>query len=95
MNSIYDRLDGSVKFSYIREAIDILCNELVESLSEHEAVTIRNFGTLNPYLHLSHAVFNIQSERIEHCPQFWSVKFHAHDSFQKLLLERREDFKKK
>ena len=73
----------------------MICEELAESLIENEAITIKNFGTLNPYLFHSHRGYNVQTGIVQEYPEFWSVKFHTHDAFQKLMEEKREYFSKK
>lgn len=95
VDAIYFRLDKSLKRKYITDSVNVICEELAESLIENEAITVKNFGTLNPYLFHAHRGYNVQTGIVQEYPEFWSVKFHTHDSFQKLMEEKRDYFSKK
>lgn len=94
-SQIYNRLDKSIKRKYIADAVNVICEELSEAFSRNESISVKNFGTLNPYLFHSHKGLNVQTGEISIHPEFWSVKFHTHASFEKLLEERKERFTSK
>lgn len=94
-SEIYVRVDKSIKKKYIADAVNVICEEIGNALSRNESLSVKNFGTLNPYLFHSHAGFNVKKGEVDVYPEFWSVKFHAHASFEKLLAERKDRFSAK
>lgn len=61
-------------------------------LLENSEISIKNFGTLSPYVLASHRAFNVVSGQINHAPKFCSVRFHPHFEFKRLIAERRKKF---
>lgn len=92
VEAIYFRLDKSIKSKYITQSVNVICEELSIYLKENNSITVKNFGTLNPYLFHSHKGYNVHTGFVQEYPEFWSVKFHTHDSFRKLMEEKREYF---
>src|SRR5690554_6291491 len=93
-NLIYKRLEKNITKKDIRLAIDIICEEIASILIDKEALSISNFGTLNPYLFHSHNGINVQTGEMQIHKKFWSVKFHAHNAFENLLREKKHIFTK-
>lgn len=92
VDKIYKRLKGTVKKSDIRFAINIIINEIRNELINKRSISIKNFGTLTPYLFQAHKGINMFTKKIEMFPKTWSVKFHAHVGFLKLLELAKEKF---
>ena len=72
--------------------VNALCAELAAKLSRNEAVSVRNFGTLSPYLYHGHFALDVSSGLMHDTAPFKTVQFRVHARFLRLLKERRTRF---
>ena len=74
--------------------VTTICDHVIDNLSEDNAFSVQNFGTLSPYLFHGHQGFNIASGRMQYVKPFKTVRFRAPAVFKRLSIEKRERFEK-
>lgn len=92
---IYDKLEKTVSRASIYDAILIICEYLIDKLSNGENVSIDNFGTLSIYIHSGHNSIKVGTDELIYVEPVVYIKFIPHDILSTFLEQRREKFKRK
>ena len=89
VSKIYKRFNKALSKRKINDSINVICDVLIQELLANNAVSVKNFGTLSPYLFHEHIGMNVSSGRLQKISSFRSVKFHPHHTFITLIANRR------
>lgn len=92
---IHERLGGSISYRKIYQAVGIIVEQIASDLVNDQVVTVRRFGTLSPHVRRSHLANDVSTGVVRKLGSRRSVKFHAHDAFKSLILDRQERFRRK
>jgi nucleoid DNA-binding protein len=92
---IHERLGGAIPYRTIYHAVGIIIDQIVNDLLSDQVVSARHFGTLSPYCVQGHLAHDLFTKKIRELPDSRSVKFHAHESFLALLVDREGYFREK
>jgi nucleoid DNA-binding protein len=66
-----------------------------KDLINDQIVTVRHFGTLSPHTRPGHKANDVSSGAVRELSDTRSVRFHPHESFLSLLLDRLDRFRDK
>jgi nucleoid DNA-binding protein len=94
-NIIYNRIGGSIPIKKLYQSVGLIIDQIANDLISDQMVSVRNFGTLNPYVRAPHIAHNVNEGRLWCVKAKRSVTFHPHEAFQSLIQDRRERFCKK
>jgi nucleoid DNA-binding protein len=92
---IYARIGGSIPFNKIYQSVGLITEQISSDLISDQMVSVRNFGTLSPYVRVPHIAHNVNEGRLWCVKANRSVTFHPHEAFQSLIQDRREKFCKR
>lgn len=90
---ICSRLNGVVSKSSIYDAINVICDELSDNLSNNESIVINNFGILDTYVHHGHDGMDISSGQVKYVEPFVNAKFIPHENLLTLLNRKKKKFR--
>jgi nucleoid DNA-binding protein len=91
---IKKKMFNSVNEEVIKNALEVLIEELSKDLIDDVPISVKNFGTLSPYLYHGHFAYNVQTGERYNMKPFRTVKFNSHESFTNLVKDRIDNFKK-
>ncbi len=91
---LYDRLNQVIHKKHLHDAITVISEFLLEKFTNNESVSVDNFGTFSPYTRPAHTGFNVAKGKLQEVKSFLSVKFRPHDTFLKIIQQRRNKYKK-
>jgi len=89
---IHDRLGRVIALDTISVAVSIICDGVAQMLVDDIPVTAKHFGTLSPYVYHGHLARDVNTGRVMETKPFRTVKLHPHESFFKLIEEKRDRF---
>jgi nucleoid DNA-binding protein len=73
--------------------VNIIIEQVAKDLINNQIVSAKHFGTLSPYLNATHLAHDLSTGQVRELPTSKSVKFHPHESFLSLLVDREERFR--
>lgn len=94
-NTIIKRMSEKlgIPIEKISDAVDIIINTICNDLIRNQAVSISNFGTLNPYVKRIHKANDIRTNEIRMLNLKKSIKFIPHAAVRFLLKNRKYKFR--
>lgn len=66
--------------------------QIRSDLLNNHSVTVEKFGTLTPTMRQGHMANDLSKEEVVLLESSKTVKFYPHDSFVKILLDRKKEF---
>jgi nucleoid DNA-binding protein len=91
---IRSRLGNTLSSKKIYQAVGIIIAQIIDDLVNDHVVSVCKFGTLSPHVRIKHMANNVTDGVVRELPASRAVKFHPHESFTRLILDRRERFLK-
>lgn len=88
-SKIHKRLGKSCKKRLIHDSVILIFEFIAEELVRNHAFSVKNFGTLSPYLRKAHKGLNVSSGKIQMIAPVRSVRFRASETFKSLVALRR------
>jgi nucleoid DNA-binding protein len=84
----------AIQYNKIHLAVNVIIDQLAFDLSENQAISVRRFGTLSPYVRKGRTAYNVSTGEMHETDNTTLVKFHAHESFTLLLQDKKVRFRK-
>lgn len=82
---IKKRFGGQISQRVIIEVINTIIDVMKQELLEDRTISVKNFGTLSPYIYHGHNAFNVVSGEKVYVESFRSVRFHTHAGMRNLM----------
>lgn len=82
---IKKRFGGQISQCIIIEVINSMLDVMKEELREDRVISVKNFGTLSPYVYHGHNAFNVVSGEKVYVAPFRTVRFHPHVGMRDLM----------
>jgi len=92
VDNIYRRINGAVPKSYIHDIIAVICDHIIDNLSEQLAFSVSNFGTFSVSIFHGHHGYNIASGCMQYVNPFKTIKFYPHSIFYYLAQQKKKAF---
>lgn len=93
-NIIWNKLGKSIKKATIYDSVAIIFDKIIEDLANSQIVSVKNFGTLSPYIRKSRICLDVASGKIRPTRTKRLVRFRASANFLKLAKLRRASLKR-
>jgi len=95
VDNIYKHLGKTLSKNQIYDVVTVICDYLSEELIENRSVSIKNFGTLSPYMFHGHEGIDVSSGNMRYVEEFRSVKFRPHHVLWRLVKRKRKKILRK
>ena len=92
---ISERFGNTLSKAIIRDAIDVISDDLAEKLAEYGALSISNIGTLEIYEYHGHNSVDINSGELYFLQPHNNVRIIPHDNLIKILEFSKNRFERK
>lgn len=89
-------MKGTIPFDHVYAAIKIIQEEVAYSLVNDIPVTVKNFGTLSPYVWPGHKAgywAGKEGKGPQETKPTRRIKLHPHENFKRLIELKKEEFK--
>ena len=90
--TINNRLSKGIPTSVIKDAINVICDELSDIVMSGKTLSIDNFGTMCNYMVDGHAGFNVNSGELQYVEPFKQITFIPHYVFSELIKQKKDKF---
>lgn len=95
ISKIHKRIGQTYKKRLVHDSVVLIFQFLAEELIRNHVFSVKNFGTLSPYMTKAHKGLNVSSGKIQVTASARSVRFRASETLMSLLTVRRPSLRKK
>lgn len=90
--NIYRKFNKAVYRKHIYDVINIVCDYIVDEISQDNVVSVDNFGTFYATTFHGHTGYDLETGNLREFEPFRTVKFRPHHTFNLLFNRKRNKF---
>ena len=92
VNQLRKNAEGILTHRKALKLVNVIVDSILSELMEDRAVSVKNFGTINPYVKKGQWGYDFGAPCKKMRPAKRSLKFHPHENFISLKNQRRDYF---
>lgn len=91
-DKVYNRFDGAISKLLLYDALQAICEDLVNGIAGGQSVSIHNFGTFHKYEFKGRKTVDINSGKLRETSPFINIRFVPDKAFSDLISQKKVFF---